>query len=433
MVLSDLTNAREAISKIEAVPTILEIVCRTTGLGFAAVARVSEDQWIACSVRDEAGFGLGAGTELDRETTICGEVRDALQLVAISDVESDPVFCNHPTPSMYGFRSYISAPIVLPTGEVFGTLCALDRDPHDLSSAWLKGMFKLFAEMIAFHLDAHQRLAEGAANLASSQGALSTSEGDLAASRAHLATSRLNLATSRADLATSAASLLDERASSELREQFIAVLGHDLRNPLGSIDGGIRLLSKEILSDRGRTVIAMMGKSVDRMTGLISDVLDFARGRLGGGIVVEKADRVPLGPMLRQVVDELKHGHPDRQVIVELDDIGDCRCDPARIGQLLSNLVANALTHGAANSPIYVRGKVETGMISLAVSNAGEPIPAAAMSGLFKPFVRANTRPSKQGLGLGLYIASEVAKAHGGTLEAASNAEATTFTFKMPT
>lgn len=420
------------------VPSILEVVCQATGMGFAAVARVTEDRWTACEVWDGIDFGLAAGGEVGIETTICRNVRRALEPVVISDVRSDPVFQDHPTSSIYGFRSYVSTPIVLPGGEVFGTLCALDREPRDLSSPWLVEMFERFAELVAFHVDAHLRLAASAADLATSQDHLTISRADLATSAAslrrsrnNLAISRADLATSRSDLAASAASLLDERAGSELREQFIAVLGHDLRNPLASIDAGARLLAKETLSERGRGVLDLVGKSVNRMAGLIDDVLDFARGRLGGGIPVEKADRVPLAPMLRHVVDERRGSNPDRRIDVDLDSIGDCRCDPARIGQLLSNLVANALTHGAADAPVQVAGGVEGEEIRLSVTNAGKPIPPRTMEGLFKPFVCSSTRPSQQGLGLGLYIASENARAHAGTLKAASGEGGTTFTFRM--
>ena len=392
---------------------------------FAAVARVTEDRWIACSVRDEAGFGLVAGDELDARTTVCKEARDALRPIVISDMEDDPRYRHHPMRSKHGFRSHVTTPIVLPGGEVFGTLCALDREPRDLSSPWLVGMFELFAELIAFHVDAHLRLATSASDLAESRR-------DLATSRRTLATSSRRLTTSRARLAASRSDLADERASSDLREQFIAVLGHDLRNPLASIDAGAKMLGKESLSQRGRTVLDLVEKSVGRMARLIDDVLDFARGRLGGGIIVERPDEVPLAPTLRHVVDELQAGNPDRRIDVELDGVPDCRCDPGRLGQLLSNLVANALTHGSADTPIRVSGTVEAGALELSVTNGGAPIRPETMEGLFEPFVRASTRPSQQGLGLGLYIASEIAKAHAGSLEATSDEVATTFRFRMP-
>lgn len=142
------------IQQIAIVPTMLEVICRATGMGFAAIIRVTEDRWIACSVRDEIGFGVQEGGELKLETTICNEVRESRQAVLIDHVAEDSHFCNHHTPKIYGFQSYISLPIVLNTGEVFGTLCALDPAPHKVSDIKIAGMFSLFAELIAFHLQA---------------------------------------------------------------------------------------------------------------------------------------------------------------------------------------------------------------------------------------------------------------------------------------
>jgi PAS domain S-box-containing protein len=148
-----------AIESIPAVPTILEVVCRTTGMGFAAVARVTEDRWVACAVRDEIAFGLKPGGELDIETTICHEIRQSGTAVVIDHVAKDPGFCRHHTPAKYGFQSYISMPIVLPDGTFFGTLCAIDPKPTKLNTPAVVGTFKMFADLIGFHLDANQRLA----------------------------------------------------------------------------------------------------------------------------------------------------------------------------------------------------------------------------------------------------------------------------------
>jgi GAF domain-containing protein len=115
-----------AVQDIAAVPTILEVVCRLTGMGFAAVARVTEDHWVTCGVRDDIGFGLKPGSELRVETTICHEIRQSGTAVVIDHVAEDAAFRGHPTPAMYGFQSYISVPILLPNGSFFGTLCAID-------------------------------------------------------------------------------------------------------------------------------------------------------------------------------------------------------------------------------------------------------------------------------------------------------------------
>jgi signal transduction histidine kinase len=380
----------EAVARIDIVPTILEVVCRTTGMGFAAVARVTENRWVACAVRDDIQFGLRSGGELRVETTICDEIREHREAVVIDNVAEDAVYCNHGTPAMYGFQSYISMPIVLPDGAFFGTLCALDPRPARLATPEVVGMFKLFAQLIGFHLEAQQRLA------------------------------------------ATEASLLDERKTAELREQFIAVLGHDLRNPLAAIVSGARIIEKTPLNEQASQVLAMMQNSVKRMAGLIENVLDFARGRLGGGLVLEQRQAEPLQPLLQQVIDELQSAWPERVIHSSLRLPQRVSCDPVRIGQLVSNLLSNALTHGAANSPVTVEAFIDHGELLLTVTNAGERIPAAMIDRLFEPYVRAAAQPDKQGLGLGLYIANEIARAHGGTLTADSTAEATRFTFRMP-
>jgi GAF domain-containing protein len=147
-----------AIGQIEAVRRILEVLCRTTGMGFSVVARVTDKRWIACAVRDEIGFGLQPGSELELETTICHEIRQSRQAVAIDHVAVDPAFCGHHTPQQYGFQSYVSVPITLPDGRFFGTLCAIDPEPAKVNTPGVIGTFSLFADLIARHLDARERM-----------------------------------------------------------------------------------------------------------------------------------------------------------------------------------------------------------------------------------------------------------------------------------
>jgi GAF domain-containing protein len=110
----------DAVQRIDAVPKMLNVICRTTGMGFAAVARVTEERWICCAVRDEIEFGLKAGGELRIETTICHEIRQSHKAVVIDHVAQDQAFFGHHTPAMYGFQSYISVPIILSDGTFLG-------------------------------------------------------------------------------------------------------------------------------------------------------------------------------------------------------------------------------------------------------------------------------------------------------------------------
>lgn len=378
------------VSSIEAITNILGVVCSLTGMGFAAVARVTETHWTACAVRDEIGFGLTPGGALPLKTTLCDEIRGHRQPVVIDDVARDPVYAAHHTPATYGLQSYISFPIILANGEMFGTLCAIDPNPHVVSSAEIVASFKLFAELIAFHLDA---------------------AGKVAASQA---------------------ALLDADGAALLRDQFIAVLGHDLRNPLASIQAGATLLRATPLNDRAVRIVDQMQESGHRMERLIEDVLDFARGRLGGGVPLQRYAEAKLSAVIEQVVQELRTAWPGRTITCDIAVTRPVACDPDRVAQLLSNLIANALTHGAQDGVVEVRAGCEGEVFELSVTNAGDPIPDHALPQLFKPFTRPRNGQPQAGLGLGLYIASQIATGHGGTLDAESTAERTRFRFAMP-
>ena len=386
---SDFSDDIRVVQAIGAVPSILDVVCQATGMGFAAVARVTEDRWIACGVRDEIAFGLEPGGELDVGTTICGEIRDHRAPVVIDDVDTDPSYKDHHTPRIYGLKSYISVPITLSDGSFFGTLCAISPKPARVSAPETVGMFKLFADMIGYHIESGRSVA-------------------------------------RSDKA-----LLDEQETSALREQFIAVLGHDLRNPLAGIASGVRLLRGEKLSERGEQVAELVDTTVTRMAGLIDNVMDFARGRLGGGLTLART-HADIGETLKQVIAELRLSHPDRTIAADIQPGILLDGDHSRLGQLFSNLIGNALMHGDADAPVQAHLGVEGDRLVFRTINTGDPIPPDSMEMLFAPFSRGKVRESLQGLGLGLYISSQIAAAHKGSLTAGSVGRETTFTFEMP-
>lgn len=219
---------------------------------------------------------------------------------------------------------------------------------------------------------------------------------------------------------------------SALKDQFIAILGHDLRNPLGSITMGTAVLSQLDLGEKEKKITQVISRSAARMAELINNIMDFARTRLGGGIVLERT-LVDIEPVLGQVVDELKIIWPGRIIITEFDISEQVYCDADRISQILSNLLTNAITHGASDKPVKVYVSHQSNEFILSITNQGNPIPQNHFDNLFQPFTREGVRPSQNGLGLGLYIASEIARAHGGMLSVTSDAEETKFTFKMLT
>ena len=223
--------------------------------------------------------------------------------------------------------------------------------------------------------------------------------------------------------------LIKQKEMVILREQLIAVLGHDLRNPLSAIAIAVDLLieTSDITSLRLLTTIK---KSSDRMIELVMNIMDFARTRLGEGIVLKRQD-MEVEPLIQQLVSELKLVYPKRDIITNIQVKNIVFCDSHRIAQLVSNLLSNALNHGNNSSPVYVHAKEDDGDVEITVTNKGKPIPIHIHENIFAPFTREGNRPSQNGLGLGLFICSEIAQAHGGSLTFTSTDEETCFTFRL--
>ena len=137
----------EAIRQLDIIPTMLDTVCRLTGMRFAAVARVTEKRWTACSVLDRLDFGLKPGDDLKLESTICDEIRQHHQPVIFGHASTHPVFSTHHTPRHYGLESYVSVPIITRDGSFFGTLCAIDSQPRDFDEGTIVSTLTLFASL----------------------------------------------------------------------------------------------------------------------------------------------------------------------------------------------------------------------------------------------------------------------------------------------
>ena len=391
MTHADFSLDIEAVRSIEAVPVILSMVRHLTGMRFAAVARVTEQNWVACAVDDAIDFGLKPGGELVLESTICHEIRQHRQPVIFGHASAHPVFSIHHTPRTYGLESYISIPIIKANGEFFGTLCAIDSVPANLDEPAIAKTLTLFAQLIAMSLDTQNHLEK------------------------------------------TKAALLDANESGRLREQFIAVLGHDLRTPLSAIRMSADLLETKTEDKRSLNLISAIRNSSTRMGHLIENVLDFARGRLGSGIPIKRQLVDDLGRVLRLTVDEVQASHPRVSLEHALVLPTGVYCDPLRLSQLLSNLLGNAVTHGSKEACISVRAYTEADEIVISVTNQGAPIPAELMPLLFQPFTRSEAGQRGEGLGLGLYIASQITAAHNGALSVTSTLESgTCFVARFP-
>ena len=215
----------DAIAAIPAISTILKVICRTTGLRYAAVARVTEERWVCLAAQDELQFGLVPGHELKVETTICHEIRAHGREVAIDHVAEDAAWKTHHTPALYGFQSYISVPILRADGSFFGTLCAIDPNPNTLNNESVLSMFRLFAQLIAHELELYDHLQAV------------------------------------------------EQENQTLRHAFDAGLGHDMKNTLAAMQAGTRLLARTPLTDRAQLIVSEMENSAAKLSRQISEAM----------------------------------------------------------------------------------------------------------------------------------------------------------------
>ncbi len=232
-----------------------------------------------------------------------------------------------------------------------------------------------------------------------------------------------------------------KRAQAELhraedfRERFLGIVSHDLRNPLSAIIASASFLrDDESVGDRQLRAIQRIARSADRMGRMIAELLDFTRGRLGGGIPLMRRS-ANLRHICRHVVEELEASHPGRELRLKAEGQFQGEWDPDRLAQLVGNLGKNALDYSPEGTPVELTLHDEGHTLVLEVHNMGVPIPADRIPHLFEPFRRANpdeSRPSS-GLGLGLYIVQQIVQAHGGTIGVRSTgADGTTFSVRLP-
>jgi phosphoserine phosphatase RsbU/P len=217
----------------------------------------------------------------------------------------------------------------------------------------------------------------------------------------------------------------------QFAEQLVGIVSHDIRNPLAVIQMSAALLERGINAEQQKAATGRISRAVQRVQHLIGDLLDFTQARLGGGLSMKKTD-VDLHQALADGVAELQVAFPHAGLRHERQGEGTCRVDADRLVQAVGNLVANAAAHGTREEPITVRTESDPHGFRISVHNGGAPIRPELLPRLFEPMVRGQDAGSK-GVGLGLYIVREIARAHGGSVEATSTAEAgTTFTLRLP-
>ncbi|MCY0092708.1 GAF domain-containing sensor histidine kinase [Hoeflea ulvae] len=373
----------------EVIGTVLETIMLATNMRFAAVARVTADRWVACRTVDEVNFGLVSGDEIEIRSTFCQSVRTTGQRVLFNDVATDDVYQNHPIAMNFGIVSYASIPIYRSDGSFFGTLCAIDTEVRDVKHPRVVAMLEMFASVISQTLENEEQLA--------AQELL----------------------------------LRKERELAQIQEEFVAVLGHDLRNPVAAFGAGLRQLERHPEPGKITAVLPLMRSSMRRMNELIDNIMMHAKSRLGGGIRIAATPDAPLAQAINDVVEEIRMAAPQHRIDLDLRFDGPVHCDASRIAQAVSNLLSNATNHATPGSAIAVTGTDAGGEVSITVSNRGEPIPDNLIGDLFRPF-RRGQKATSEGLGLGLFIAASIARAHNGSLDVECQDGITAFALKLP-
>ena len=386
-------NDVKMIQDISIIPGLLNVVCRTTKMGFAAVARVTEHKWVACSVQDEISFGLKPGDELELKTTICDEIREHRQPVIIDHVAEDELYKEHHTPAKYGFQSYISMPIMKKDGSFFGTLCAIDPQPHKLNVPEIREMFRLFADLISFHLSA-------------------------------LEDNNSTLLEKNKEL---------ERMNNEL-QSFSYIASHDLQEPLRKIQTfSDRILEREhdLLSVEGKDYFRRMQNAAKRMQELINDLLTYSRTSTD-----EKLFKpTDLNEIINRVKADLKEEINHKNAVIEVSGLTTLSVIPYQMGQLFQNLISNSLKFSFPDKAphISITGSTEGQMFRILVKDNGIGFEDIYKDRIFEVFQRLHGKMEYNGTGIGLAIVKKIVENHKGSIIASGKlGEGSTFEILIP-
>ncbi|MGI8618464.1 MAG: ATP-binding protein [Gemmatimonadaceae bacterium] len=222
------------------------------------------------------------------------------------------------------------------------------------------------------------------------------------------------------------------------KEMFLAILGHDLRTPIGAV-----MMSAEFMLETGELaephleLATRISRAAKRMNHMVGALLDFTRSRLGGGIPIVR-EKMDLAHTVREVSEEIAAAYPDRTLQIGASGEVDGEWDCPRISQVLTNLMANAMEHGSAGTDVTVAVQGDENEVDISIHNRGPAIPTAQMQGLFNPMKNSDgmdgaSTGASGNLGLGLYIAERIVNAHRGRITVKSSEEdGTTFTVHLP-
>ena len=383
--LSSTVESIELLASLDSVAALLRVVCDVSGLGVATIAEVTEQRWIACAVEDRIAFGLQPGAELDLESTLCNHVRSSHEAVIISDVTQNPTYCDHPAPGLYGWKSYLSVPVFRPNGTFFGTLCAFDPQPGPLLEqrsviATLDGFARLLGELLARE---EQRREESPGP-----------RGD--------------------------------RDLEPLREQLLVLLEEDLQRPL-------QALATQDLS-AATPQVRHWQTEARRLAERSAVAADFVRVRLGHGLPLKPALVDDVNERLLGLFATLQTRVPEQTLSSELPALpAALRLDLPRVLQALDAMLEQAASSNSPGGNLLLRGEIHERCYSLVVESSTAVVDPGTLGQLFQPALSKADLAQPARLDLGLYVAREIARGHGGSLVARLEDSRLRFILTLPT
>lgn len=409
------------IKNISIVPNLLNVICQTTGMGFAAIARVTEDRWITCSALDNLEFGLKPGDELQVKTTICDEIRQNPKAVIIDNVSEDPDYHNHHTPIMYNLQSYISVPIIRQDGSFFGTLCAIDPKPNKLKDFKVSEMFNLFAELISFHLSAVEQAQADKTLLSEKNNLLKKNEVEKKEADKLISDAEKKLIEKNNSL---------KKMNTEL-EAFNYISSHDLQEPLRKIQLYTDLIEREEenkLSEKAKAAFQKIKSSAFRMQNLINDLLTYSKTKFDE----RKFELKDLNTILNHVIEDFSEETENKNVIFEIENLGSLNVIEFQFRQLLYNLISNSLKFSNPDKKLVISITSKTGNKQelnndqllpdqkyklITISDNGIGFDQAYSDKIFGLFQVLQTK-SLNSTGIGLTIVKRIVENHNGFIKA---------------
>lgn len=406
---NDLEQEIETVAQIAVIPKVLELINKTTGMRFAAVARVTAQSWTALAVFDQLGFGLKPGDEVELTNTLCSEVRMYEKPIIIDDIASDETYNCHPIPRDFGFQSHISVPIYVGDSGFWGTLCSVDPEPNTLDNEKIRSLFSFLANLIGEQLETHMLLKANKKDLRNQLQISSDLEDVIQAHTADLKRKVRELA----------------RSNQELKD-FSYVASHDLQEPLRKIQTYASMIAQgggTVFSDRDKTYFNKIQDAVDRMRNLIQDLFAYS-------IVQTQAtsfETVNLAEVVTEVIDNLSEEIAAKNAIVEVGSLCTIAVQRFQIIQLIQNLLGNSLKYCSPEraphikiSSKTVKGVQHQHMDSdttycrLAISDNGIGFDAAYSAKIFEVFQRLHGKTEYSGTGIGLAIVRKIVENHNG-------------------